>query len=179
VALADVLTYFRSYDKDAFAVFAVQGNEPTEDDLAAFEREIAGFRLPDEFREFTMSPLGGLYMEVTEEHWPRAKEFDVGPFWSFLYGLQVYGIAVDIPEWLDIRIETQRFRDDGIDDLVPFLRLVSDADCYCFDESGRILHWSHDEPEARRPEGVGFTELLMRELRELEDRLARKRRGEG
>ena len=37
-------------------------------------------KLPAEFREFTMSPLGGLYMEVREEIWPRAKQYDIGPF---------------------------------------------------------------------------------------------------
>ncbi len=73
--LDDVLAYFQRCDRQTFAVFSCQGNEPSEADLSAFESE-AGFRLPDEFRAFTMSPLGGLYMEVREELWPRPKEFD-------------------------------------------------------------------------------------------------------
>ena len=81
MSLKDVYDYFRSYDRKIYTVVACQGSEPTDADVAAFEREI-GFRLPAEFREFTMSSLGGLYMEAREDIWPRAKEFEIGPFWS-------------------------------------------------------------------------------------------------
>ncbi len=131
MALEDIFSYFRTYDKASFAVFACSGNEPSEADIAAIETEI-GFRLPDDFREFTMSPLGGLYMEVRENLWPRHKPYDVGPFWSFLYGLKVFGIASDIPEWLDLRRAYQELRSEGYPDLVPFLQRVGDANRYCF-----------------------------------------------
>jgi hypothetical protein len=98
MALSDIFDYFGHYDKRSFYVVACQGNEPSEADVAAFEANV-GFRLPDEFRELTMSPLGGLYMEVREELWPRPKLYDVGPFGSFLYALKVFGIAEGIPEW--------------------------------------------------------------------------------
>ena len=88
MALDDIYNYFRHYDAKSFYVVACQGNEPSEADLAAFEASV-GFRLPTEFRQFTMSPLGGLYIEVREELWPRPKGYDVGPFWSFLFGLKV------------------------------------------------------------------------------------------
>ncbi len=104
MALDEVFNYFRGYDKRTFQVVACQGSEPSEADVAAFEAEV-GFRFPDEFRAFTMSALGGLYMAVREELWPRPKLFDVGPFWSFLYGLKVFGIAEGIPEWKSARIE--------------------------------------------------------------------------
>lgn len=42
-----------------------------------------------------MSPLGGFYMEVKEEVWPRAQPLEIGPAWSFWYGIIVYGIADD------------------------------------------------------------------------------------
>jgi hypothetical protein len=102
MALDDVYRYFRDWDRESFEVVACQGNEPTESEVAEFEAAV-GFRLPDEFREFTMSPLGGLYMAVREELWPRPRAFQVGPAWSFAYGLKVFGIAADIPDWLDIR----------------------------------------------------------------------------
>ncbi len=174
--LDDAFAYFRGYDKRSFAVFSCHGNEPSETDVAAFESE-AGFRLPEEFRAFTMSPLGGLYMEVREELWPRPKEFDVGPFWSFLYGLAVFGIATGIPDWLDIREQTRRFRTEGNTDLVPFFHCVGDADRCCFDSSGRIVRWSHEEPERRVAETMAFGDFLMREIRELEQRTDRKLRG--
>jgi hypothetical protein len=176
MALDAVFSYFRRYDKRTFQVVACQSNAPSEADLAAFEAD-AGFRLPDEFREFTMSGLGGLYMEVREEFWPRAKAYDVGPFWSFLYGLKVFGIAKGIPDWLDIRVQHREFKADGFGDLVPFLQLVSDADKFCFDFGGRIVRWSHEQPEKREAEATTFGDLLMREIHELEQRKERKLRG--
>jgi len=125
VALDEVFNYFRGYDKRTFEVFTCQGSEPSDVDVASFEVKV-GYRLPDEFREFTMSGLGGLYMEVREELWPRPKSFDVSPFWSFLYGLKVFGIAEGIPDWLDIRAQYSEFKTEGFPDLVPFLQRVGD-----------------------------------------------------
>lgn len=173
MALDDVFNYFGHYDKRTFQVVACQGNEPSEADVATFEAEV-GFRLPDEFREFTMSGLGGLYMEVREEFWPRAKAYDVGPFWSFLYGIQVFGIAEGIPDWLDIRVQYKEFKAEGFEGLVPFLQLVGDADKYCFGSEGRIVRWLHEEPEKREIDEMPFGDLLMREIRELEDRQKQK-----
>jgi len=176
--LNEVFDYFRHYDKHSFQIYACQGNEPSQADVAALEIE-TGFRLPEEFREFTMSPLGGLYMEVRESLWPRPKEYDVGPFWSFLYGLCVFGIAENIPDWLDLRRRLNEFRGEGgSNELVPFLKPIGDPDRYCFDAGGRIIHWSHEEPDERRQVPLSFGELLMSEIRKLEDRKDRKLRGE-
>src|SRR5215218_129039 len=94
-----VFNFFDTYDAATYNVAACQGHEPSEEHVAAFEQTI-GFRLPEEFREFSTSPLGGLYIEVKEELWPRATENDAGPFWSFLYGLKVFGLAAHTPAWL-------------------------------------------------------------------------------
>src|SRR5215831_8145249 len=88
--LYEIESYFRNYDKKSYEVFSQQGAEPNMADVTAFESRI-GFRFPAEFREFAVHPLGGLYMAVKEELWPRPRGYDVGPFWSFLYGLTVYG----------------------------------------------------------------------------------------
>ena len=167
--LQPIYDYFRSYDKASYSIFACQDSQPTESDILSFEREI-GFRLPNDFRNFTKSPLGGLYMEVREELWPRPKLYEVGPFWSFLYGLKVFGIASDIPEWLDIRHQRANFANAGISELVPFLQVCGDPDPYCFDRDGRIICWHHDMPEQRDPEEVTFADLLMREILALEER---------
>lgn len=177
MALEDVGQYFRNWDRESFEVVACKGNEPTEADVAAFEA-IVGFRLPEEFREFTMSSLGGMYMAVREELWPRPQAGQVGPAWSFEYGLKVFGIADTIPDWLDIRVQYSEFRDEGFPDLVPFLQVECDADRYCFDSHGRIIKWDHEEPEARDPLSLSFSELLLKEIRELEVRRDRKVRGE-
>jgi len=93
---------------------------PTEQDLKAFEAVI-GFRLPRSFDEVTLSPLGGLYFAVQEELWPRPKHFQIGPADSFAFGIKVFGIADDAPDWLDIRIEYNSSFSQGIEGLVPFL----------------------------------------------------------
>jgi hypothetical protein len=175
--LEEVYDYFRRYDTGLYRVVACQGNEPSEEDVAAFERA-CGFRLPDEFRRFTRSALGGLYMEVREEHWPRAAAYDVGPFWSFLYAVKVFGIASDIPDWLDIRVQYAQLRDEGFPHLVPFLQLQGDANMYCFDRGGRIVLWDHEQPEEQAVQETTFAELLMNEIRDLEDRTRRKMQGE-
>jgi len=177
MALEDIFSYFREYDRASFAVFTCQGDEPSEADIAAFEATI-GFRLPHEFRQFTMSPLGGLYMEVKEELWPRPKLYDVGPFWSFLYGLKVFGIAEGIPEMLDIRVQTSRMAAAGFGHLVPFLQRIGDANQYCFNPSGQILDWDHEVPLESRVVDEPFSEVLLKEIRELEKRKEQKTRGE-
>lgn len=53
-------------------------------------------------------------MEVREEIWPRAKQYDIGPFWSFCRGIIVYGIANGIPDFLDIREKTKELHDEGL-----------------------------------------------------------------
>ncbi len=176
--LDDVFEFFRHYDRETYEVFACQGNEPTDDDIVDFEREV-GYRLPDDFREFTKSSLGGLYMAVREELWPRPKPYAVGPFWSFLYGLNVFGIATDIPDWLDIRVRWRQFRDQAWADLIPFLQRIGDADAYCFNTDGQIVEWSHDEPDERRVVDMTFPDLLLQEIHELDERKNRKIQGEG
>ncbi len=169
MSLEQIYAYFRSYDRLSYSVAACCGQEPSEDDVATFE-SVVGFRLPDDFRKFTMSSLGGLYIEVREDLWPRAKAGDVGPFWSFLYGIKVFGIAEGIPEWLDIRAKYREFCDNEVSGLVPFLQLSGDANCYCFDSKGTIIEWSHEEPQERRPVLLSFSQLLMREIQDLEIR---------
>ena len=125
-----------------------------------------------------MSPLGGLYMEVRESIWPRPKQYDVGPFWSFLYGLKVFGIAAKIPEWLDIRIAYQKLSSEGFPELVPFLQLVGNANRFCFQRDGGIVEWDHEEPDKREVLDKDFASLFMREIRGLEKRKDQKVRGE-
>ena len=146
-----VANYFRSYDKERFQVIAQQGAEPDAAAVSAFEQTI-GFPLPKDFREFSLHPLGGLYMEAREEIWPPAKEFDVGPFWSFLRGLMVYGFSAEAPEWLTVAHAWKAMCEGGSPELVPFLKIIGDADPYCFTSTGKIVIWRHEEPE--EPEHV-------------------------
>ena len=173
MTLDDLFRYFERYDAGAYNVASCQGQEPLEEHVAAFERTI-GFRLPDEFREFTKSSLGGLYIEVKQELWPRQTENDAAPFWSFLYGFKVFGIAIDIPPWLDVRQRHAALVADGVTDLVPFLQRVADPAAYCFDPLGRIIDWTPQLPTERPIVDISFYDLVMNELRELEERKAKK-----
>lgn len=174
---AEVSDWVRNRDHAKFNVVACQGNEPSEADVREFEAT-CGFKLPGEFRAFLMSPLGGLYAEAREEIWPRTEAYAVGPFWSFLRGVMVFGIAKDIPEWLDIRVQYAQMRDEGYGHLVPFLQLETDPDPFCFTREGAIVQWSHEEPDEPRPEDSAFGQLLARELNELQKRTEQRIRGE-
>lgn len=178
MALHQIYDYFSKYDKSSYQVVACMGNEPSENDILEFEQNI-GIKLPQEFREFTMSSLGGLYMNVKEEVWPQAQLYDVGPFWSFCRGIIVYGIAIDIPDFLDIRLKTKELHELGYNDYIPFLSIIGNGDeIFCFDRNQNIVLLDYYATgEVTALEG-SFSECLMKQIEELEDRKNKKVRGE-
>lgn len=168
----DFEAIMRKHIDREFSLFACGEKPPSQADIAAYERD-AGCELPSDFRAFAQGPLGGLYVEVKEEVWPRAKPLEVGPFWSFLYGLAVYGFVHDIPEWMDMRRQGETFRGAVGDTYLPFLKIMADPDLYCFGKDGRISQWSHEMGEFRAIDS--FAELLDFELAELKTRKERKK----
>lgn len=175
--LEKIYEYFHNYDKQTYQVVACMGNEPSEQDVKDFENQYK-IKLPVDFREFTMSPLGGLYMEVREEIWPQAQLYDVGPFWSFCRGIIVYGIANNIPEFLDIRVKTKELHNEGFSDFIPFLSIIGNGDeIFCFDKDNKIFILDYTTGEATPIEGT-FSDCLMKQIEELEERKNRKIRGE-
>ncbi|HLJ91421.1 MAG TPA: SMI1/KNR4 family protein [Candidatus Angelobacter sp.] len=175
--LHEIDNYFRNYDKSSYEVFSQQGAEPSMADVTAFESRI-GFRLPAEFREFAVHPLGGLYMAVKEELWPRTRAYDIGPFWSFLYGLTIYALSPQAPDWLQMTNAWCRMSDNGSPQLVPFLKIIGDPDPYCFTPDQKIVIWRHENPAEVEEVAKGFSEVLMFEIRELEQRKERRVKGE-
>lgn len=176
--LQKVNDYFRNYDKKTYQVVACGEDMPSEEDIAAFEKQY-NIRFPDEFREFTMSPLGGLYMNVKEEVWPQAKQYDIGPFWSFCRGIIVYGISKDIPEFLDIRARTKELHDEGFTDYIPFLSIIGNGDeIFCFDRDNKIVLLDYYSDGGAAPVEGSFSDCLMQQISELEERKNRKVRGE-
>jgi hypothetical protein len=114
-----------------------------------------------------------LYVEVREELWPRPKEGDVGPFWTFLTGLYTYNIADDIPELMDLRKAAVEFQEDNSHTAVPCLKIIGDANVYCIDGDGDIVRWDHETNELE-PQNRSFIDLLDFELGELAARKDRK-----
>ena len=156
-----------------FSLFACGKDAPTESVIREFEHEIA-FPLPQDFRAFSQSPLGGIYIDVKEHIWPRAKPYAVGPFWSFLYGIFVFGFGRAIPEWMDIRVHTREFRQNTKTTLVPFLKVLGDADVYCFDEQGAVRRWDHAIGEAPLVQKT-FPQVFAHEVEQLRSRKDRKK----
>ena len=144
MSLEKIYEYFHNYDKQTYQVVACMGNEPSEQDIKKFENQY-NRNLPSDFRAFTMSPLGGLYMEVREEIWPRAQPYDIGPLLVILRGLIVYGIANEIPEFLDLRRKTKELHDNGFPDFIPFLSIIGNGDeIFCFDKNNKIVLLAYD-----------------------------------
>lgn len=178
MTLEQIYDYFCNYDQQTYKVFACMGNEPSEEDIKAFEDQYQ-IHLPADFREFTMSPIGGLYMDVQEELWPQAQPFDIGPFWSFCRGIIVYGIANNIPEFLDIRVRTKELHEYGFTDYIPFLSIIGNGDeIFCFDKNNQIVLLDYYETGEATPVEGNFADCLMKQIEELEERKNRKLRGE-
>ncbi|WP_286167150.1 hypothetical protein [Clostridium sp. D33t1_170424_F3] len=119
-------------------------------------------------------------MEVREERWPRAKQYDVGSFWSFCRGIIVYGIANEIPEFLDIRVKTKELHNEGFTDFIPFLSIVGNGDkIFCFDNNSKIVLLDYYMTGEVTPIDGTFSDCLMRQIEELEERKNMKIRGEG
>ncbi len=158
-----------------FSVFACGANAPNEAVICAFETQL-GYSLPKDFRKFSMSEYGGIYIEVKEAFWPKAKPLEVGPFWSFLRGMMTYGFANDVPDWLDMRKQTEEFQKHTGTRLAPFLKIIGDADVYCFDERAVIRRWDHETGEAQIVE-KSFEVVFAEELAELKKRKEKKKAG--
>lgn len=177
MSLDQIDSYFRNYDKKSYEVFSQQGDEPSTADVLDFESRI-GFCFPDEFREFAVHPLGGLYVAVKEELWPRPRKYEVGPFWSFLYGLMIYALSRQAPDWLQMGPAWGRMCDAGYPQFVPFLKVIGNPDPYCFTPDQKIIIWRRETPAEVEEVAKSFSEVLMFEIRELERRKERRVKGE-
>jgi len=160
------------YIDEDFSLFACGKDAPKHDIFNKFEKQY-NIKLPTDFKDFSASPLGGLYIEVKEFVWPRPKPFDVGQFWSFLYGLAVFGFSFNIPEWMDICIQSNTFTKDVNESYIPFMKIVGDADLYCFNKKGLIYRWDHELDEFNKID-KSFIELLEYEIAELRNRKDKK-----
>jgi len=75
-------------------------------------------------------------------------------------------------------IAWRRMSDDGYPQFVPFLKVIADPDPYCFTQDGKIVIWRHEKPGEVEVVTKSFSEVLIFEFCELEQRKDRKVRGQ-
>lgn len=95
----------------------------------------------------------------------------MAPFWTFCRGIKVYGIANEIPDFLDIRLKTKELHELGFVNYIPFLSIIGDGDViFCFDKNNHIvaLDW-YSSGEAEELDS-DFSDLLLKQIQELEER---------
>jgi hypothetical protein len=172
---ADIKALLDKHLDEDFSVFAAGDDAPSEEVVWSFE-EALGYQLPDEFRDFSMSPLGGIYIEVKPEIWPPPKPFDSGPFWTFLRGMTVLSFASTAPDWMAIHLKAADFRERTGSSHTPFLKIAADADVYCFTSLGAIVRWNH-ETGGFDPVERTFLALFEYELERLRRRKDMKKAG--
>ncbi len=132
-----------------------------------------GVCLPRDYLVHVTGQWGSPYLEVREHVWPRHKAGDVGPFWSFLYGLFVYAYSEKAPDWMQIGPAADKFEKIG-HKILPILKVIGDADVYCLNAEGNIQRWMHEGDLFEPFEGT-FFDLLEYEFKELDSRRKRKK----
>ncbi|MGD8214015.1 hypothetical protein [Aestuariimicrobium sp. Y1814] len=175
----DIGDWFTDRDREAWDAFAQGADVPSEQDVADLEAEI-GFRLPDQVRELAFHPLGGLFIEAKEELWPQPQAHDVGPAWTFQNGLMAFSLSEEAPEWMQTRTALDRFREyfPDLTGRLPVLKRSSDPLMWTINAEGELAMFIpglEDEPSIFEGD---FFDLVLDEIRELVERLARKLAGE-
>ncbi|SDT65986.1 SMI1-KNR4 cell-wall [Mucilaginibacter mallensis] len=160
------------YVDSDFYLVACGKDAPSYDTLKIFEKKHS-IKLPEEFKAFSVSPLGGIYIDIKDDIWPRPKPLEVGSFWSFLYGFAVFGFAIDISDWMNIENQANKFKEQTNNNYIPFMKVIGDSDLYCFDGKGLIYQWDH-ELDLFKKIDKSFNELLEYEISELKLRKDRK-----
>ena len=141
----------------------------TPQDVVLSVAETIGVPLPADVSAHLTGQFPGIYVEAKEEVWPRAEQFAVGPFWSFLYGLHTFTASSESEDWMRIDFAAKQLHDATGIKVLPVLKIVGDADIYCVNEDSALVRFNHELGEFE-PVDLGFFELFEREVRELRER---------
>lgn len=134
-------------DTEYFEVVAAPA--PDAAAIAALEAAV-GFPLPAAFAAFCQR-TNGLCVMAREAAWPRAKEFDVGPAWTFWRGVVLLGVdAPELPEWASISAQQRQLAEAGLPGILPVLKVVGDGNrIWGVDRTGAVVaidDWTDPEP---------------------------------
>jgi len=160
------------WDRDEYYIVAAGNDAPSKKDVVNLATKY-GVKLPKDYIAHTIGEWGSPYLEVKEKFWPRHKAGDVGQFWSFLYGVFVFAYNEEAPDWMRIEIVAEEFKAMG-HQVLPILKVIGDADVYCFDSNGKIQRWLHEGDIFEAFDGT-FFDLLEYEFKELDERRKRKK----
>lgn len=164
------------WNRDEYYLVAAGKDAPAKNEVLEVAASY-GVQLPKDYLAHVTGQWGSPYLEIREHIWPRHKAGDVGPFWSFLYGLFVYAYSEEAPDWMHIRKAAEEFKAMG-HQVLPILKVIGDADVYCFDSKGNIQQWLHEEDSFRPFDGT-FFDLLEQEFKDLDERRKRKKAEKG
>lgn len=156
---------------DDYYIVAAGDQAPTKDEVIILGEKY-GIKLPDDYISHAMGSLGGFFIEVKEELWPYAEILAVEPFWEFLRGVYSYAYSEDAPEWMNIHIAAEQFKELG-HNVIPVLKVWADDGVYCYNEEGQLVKYFHEENTFERVDKTWF-ELIEHELNELAARKNRK-----
>lgn len=143
---------------------------PAPDAASISEMEAAvGFPLPAAFAAFCQR-TNGLCVMAREEVWPRAKEFEVGPAWTFWRGLVLLGIdAPELPEWASISAQQRQLAEAGLPGILPVLKIVGDGSrIWGVDQAGTVV--AIDDLTDPEPLNGDLTDLYAEQIADLMQR---------
>ena len=138
---------------------------PDAESIAGLEAAV-GFPLPAAFAAFCQR-TNGLCVMAREDVWPRAKEFEVGPAWTFWRGLVLLGIdAPELPEWASISAQQRQLAEAGLPGILPVLKIVGDGSrIWGVDQAGTLV--VIDDMTDPEPLGGDLTDLYAEQIAEL------------
>lgn len=163
------------YLDNDYTVFPMAEGAAEEEDVQSLAAR-CGVTFPDEFLAHVSGRFPGIYIEVNEDVWPRPKAMDVGPFWSFLYGLHTYTPCPGSQDWMRLDYAARQFQQTTGHQAAPILKVIGDANVYCITSDGTLAYYDHETNELE-PVELGFWELFEREVEELSKRKDRKVEG--
>lgn len=157
------------YKKGKYKITSFNASADKTNEIRDFEEKY-GFHLPDDFKDFLQSEYGAMLLEVCDEGWEEPYIGQVASASYFRRGLMVYGFGENISRELDLWSRTDDMWEMGYEEFVPFMVHVGDEEeVYCFDEDGNIVLFDYYQSYSEIDIEMSFTELLIKELEQLEE----------
>lgn len=152
--MSDIKTLIDGLDDD-FGYWIWTTNVVDEETVAECEAEI-GIPFPADYKAFVLAH-GCTAVLAKPEVWPRPVAYAVGPQWAFDYGFEIYGIADEIPEPLDVAERRETLVEEGIEDLLPVAGYMARSHVLACDARGQFYWVRHGE---REPVAGTFSSII-------------------